>query len=278
MAFITDLSEKEELIETDQVFMRSGSTDVRIELQLAGILTWGKQNGYTRLAAYSTGLSYTTTETYTTYNGKAYFPKSSTELPYVTTVADPSNDTNLTTLPYQNYKNTIDQVHDVGATLIRFDATDPNTLYPWQTWSLVTGDVSLRLGDGTDNTLNPTGNNTPTVPVPQHTHTATQTSHSHSRGTMEINGTWQSDNVGNSTNSNATLQTSGAVSGEYNGDNSGPDGVGNGAKMTLKASDGWTGNTSSTSPSITVANSGTSGATLNVRGSYVKINLWVRES
>lgn len=181
MAEFPDLTPTETLNTADECVLRQGTTDKRIKFELAATLAWATRNGYLRLGDHVTGIEYSSYEEFTTYNGKTYFVKGTESLPYTSTQTDPNVDTGLTTKPYEAYKDTVDAIHEIGDTLFRFDDVSPEVKYPWQSWDLVTGDASIRLGDGSDNGTGiygdqlPYAGNDPLVPVPQHTHNATST-------------------------------------------------------------------------------------------------------
>lgn len=59
----------------------------------------------------------------------------------------------------------------VGSVVMRMDNVNPATLYGG-TWVLMTGDATVTFGNGSAQTGNPSGNNTPGVPLPQHSHQA----------------------------------------------------------------------------------------------------------
>ena len=53
------------------------------------------------------------------------------------------------------------------------------------TWELITGDATLKFGDGTEQNLNINGSNEKTVSLPEHSHGMV---HSHQKGSMNITG------------------------------------------------------------------------------------------
>lgn len=95
MAQIPQLQSTNTLGTDDQAILRQGTIDKRISLELAGTLAWAKRNGYTHVGSHVQGLSFTSTEDFSTSQGKVYFVNSAVSLPYTSTTTDPSVDTNL---------------------------------------------------------------------------------------------------------------------------------------------------------------------------------------
>lgn len=252
MAEFPDLTPTETLNTADECVLRQGTTDKRIKFELAATLAWATRNGYLRLGDHVTGIEYSSYEEFTTYNGKTYFVKGTESLPYTSTQTDPNVDTGLTTKPYEAYKDTVDAIHEIGDTLFRFDDVSPEVKYPWQSWDLVTGDASIRLGDGSDNGTGiygdqtPYAGNEPLVPLPQHTHgaTSTFTSYPHNHGGVL-------DEYGDGEFANPTA-----------GDE----------LLKGETEDATVIGTVTT----TIAQEGTAQATIDTRGLYVKMNVWVR--
>lgn len=170
------------------------------------------------------------------------------------------------------------EVMTVGAVVLRIDNVDPSTIYGG-TWELITGDASLRLGNGAIQSGNITGNgNTPQVILPKHTHTATQVAHSHNRGDMEIYGTVTSPTANN-------VSVGYSLAGEHAfqsiGGKGALDDIDHWANqgsiyraVDFRASRNWTGTTNSAAPDITVSESGNDNETIDVRGQFVKVNVW----
>lgn len=138
-----------------------------------------------------------------------------------------------------------------GSVVLRVDDVNPSTIYGG-TWELITGDASLRLGDGSNlsATIEGSGND-PVVPLQAHSHT---------RGTMDITGTF--NNI--SQDRSSSITASGAFTKSSSGQGRGT-GDGTAMNFTFTASNSWTGETSV---------EGTSNAKLNVRGDYLKVNVW----
>jgi len=150
---------------------------------------------------------------------------------------------------------TIAALHPIGSVVLRMDVIDPATIYGG-TWELITGDASLSFGDGTVQDGIASGENTPLNTLAEHSHS----------NTAVFAGSAMADHTHTMTPM-------------YSGTNSAPDGGG--------ASPRWGGGTgesinasSAGTPTGTVTmtnvNAGTSGATLDVRGSRITINVWQR--
>lgn len=230
---------------------------------------WATLEDYTYEGLHSSGTVYTTLNSFaiSSTSGIAYFPRYDTAVPYTSTVAEPANDTKLTLQSYKDYKNSVDNTYTVGTTLQRFDATNPNTLYPWQTWLLIQGDVSIRLGDGTAQSTTAQGTNTPAVPLLAHTHsmnhdhpsTTTSSVGDHSHNTFN-----RIDQTEEQGEDGWHLQTSGGENEPYS-----QQGYTDAAGAHDHNVDipNYVGNTGST---------GESSAYLDVRGAFIKMNLWLR--
>ena len=107
MAQIPNLQSTNTLGVDDQAILRQGTIDKRIGLNLAGILSWAKRNGYTHLGEHTTGIQFPDTESFTTFQGKVYFVNEGVTLPYSATSNDPSTDTNLLSKVDVNTNNII---------------------------------------------------------------------------------------------------------------------------------------------------------------------------
>ncbi len=140
----------------------------------------------------------------------------------------------------------------VGTVVIRLDNINPSTMYGG-TWALISGNASLALGDGTAQSGSVTGSNTVGVPLPQHNHvadhnlsTAIAGGHVHggvpARTRVEVGG------------STGTLYSVYADGQTYDGGEHG---------HTIQGG-------------IGIENSGTPGATIDVTGAVVKVNVWKR--
>ena len=148
----------------------------------------------------------------------------------------------------------VDSIHPIGSVVLRMDAVDPATLFGG-TWSLITGDASLSFGDGTTRDGVASGDNTPVNTLAEHSHANTAVfagdalaPHTHTIETDII--AFSADNI------SGAFVKAGA-----------PD-----PYITSGASAG----TPSGSVNMTNVNVGTSGATLDVRGAQISINVWKR--
>ncbi len=95
MSKITDLVLTTTLGTEDLAIIRQGTIDKSISLSLGETLSWAKREGYTHLGEHAVGVVFSTTESFTTYQGRTYFVKEGVSLPYTSTVADASLDSNL---------------------------------------------------------------------------------------------------------------------------------------------------------------------------------------
>lgn len=141
----------------------------------------------------------------------------------------------------------------VGSVVFRMDNVNPTSIYGG-TWSLITGDATITFGNGAAQTGAVSGNNVVSVPLPNHSHTtthnlstATAGNHNHpiktGRDRMSIDdvgGNWFRDN----SQTNYT---------EYAGDH-----------------------THQIIGVVSVQASGTEGASINVSGARIAINVWRR--
>lgn len=274
MAIFSNLQATETVGETDELFIHQNNIDKKINFELASALNWAKLLGYTYEGEHTVGKVYNTLNSFATSSGVSYFPKYNTTVPYTSSASNPATDTNLTKQSYKDYKASVDAVHTVGATLQRFDATSPNTLYPWQTWVLVSGDGSIRLGDGTVQSQQVTGNNTPSVPLKNHTHTM---NHNHASFKSSSDGAHNHVSGAGLENRNGTFKYGFA-------DFLGEDYLGSSGEDNDNDIMPYTSTSSPHNHDVDVPNyagsTGTSGdgttPTLDVRGAYIKMNLWLR--
>lgn len=148
----------------------------------------------------------------------------------------------------------------VGSVSMRMDAQDPSVIYGG-TWELITGDASLRLGNGSDQLGSVVGaGNTPLVPLVSHNHsmnhnhpTATTNTDTHSHNFDIYNGTGVG---GNKSSGYAIKSKSGTTSTHSDSHNH------------TVAIPTHNGNTGTTGDGAT--------PTLDVRGDYVIVNVWKR--
>lgn len=98
MTQIINLLETEILYPDDNVILHQTGIDKRIELQRAVVAAWAKQNNLYGAGDYTDDPAIGNYETYTYFDGGAYFVKSTTATPYnidSTTYSHPNNDPNL---------------------------------------------------------------------------------------------------------------------------------------------------------------------------------------
>lgn len=148
----------------------------------------------------------------------------------------------------QSLQDNMDKRWPVGCLLLLVTTADPNDDYPG-TWERVDADATLYINQGNAAPGGVTGNNNPTVPVAQHSHGASFTGNplpEHSHPGVPARTRVQ---VGGSTNT-----------------------------LYSPYQDGNTGGASAGTPTgaVTVNNAGTAGATLDVRGQRLLINVWKR--
>lgn len=168
----------------------------------------------------------------------------------------------------------INEITPIGSVLFRMDSINPSTLYGG-TWVRISGDASLRFGDGTDLDGLPKGDNNPLVPLKEHTHSASQVAHSHNKGTMNITGRFGDGfygEKGGTSASGAFSRNSSTGSTKYTNEGW----VSNGPLIDFNAKNAWSGNTNSVAPAITVIEEGVEDAKIDVRGQYITINVWKR--
>lgn len=189
--------------------------------------------------------------------------------------------------PGQTFKATLLQIADfmqstilgrvfnVGSTLYRVDNRTPNQAGFPGVWVKASPDVTLATGlaDGTD-TGSYSGNNSPVVPVPLHGHTADMAPHTHSADVhpggahnhIQGENTQRGNHYGLS---GVDLASNEVYDNGKSGDPSLP--------YTSTSSDHDHGITiGSSDAAITVSNTGTDGATLDVRGLHLNGQLWLR--
>ncbi|AUR92169.1 hypothetical protein NVP1170O_056 [Vibrio phage 1.170.O._10N.261.52.C3] len=241
----------------DETVLRQDGKDVRIQLQLAAILSWAVRWDKQFIGLHTSGITFNDPDEFTVFEGKTYFIKDTSNLPYTSNTNNPSTDSNLTTTvraKSNHVHDWADVIYPVGASYITFESHNPAD-FLGGTWELVTGDASLALGDGTTQNTTISGENNPLVPLPEHSHGS---------------GNLFTQEAGNH---NHTVDT--ANSGEffqYEGGGGNPGVVI--PKSTQKTSSS-AGNHSHTISGST-ANTGTNGVTLDVRGAQLKVNVWRR--
>lgn len=183
--------------------------------------------------------------------------------------------------PAQSFKATLLQLADflearflerqfpIGSTLYRVDNRTPMELGFPGAWTRYAEGVSLATGraDGTDAGTT-VGSNSVAVPVPQHTHTAsaTQSAHTHSVTTTADEHTHAYQGASGSTREHCS---DGCTEGSL-------------VNMASRTTDPASSNISVTladatpSISVTVTNTGTAGASMNVEGAHLNGVLWQR--
>lgn len=140
----------------------------------------------------------------------------------------------------------------VGTVVLRMDATNPGSIYGG-TWNLITGDAALSFGNGAAQSGGVSGNNNPGVPLPEHSHGA---GHNLSLG-----------NSGNHQHGFTAIQ--------YGGGNH----IGQGSNVIggQGSATDWAGDHNHPIyGGIQISNAGTPGATIDVRGGRIAINVWRR--
>jgi hypothetical protein len=166
------------------------------------------------------------------------------------------------------------EVTNVGSVVFRMDDLNPSEIYGG-TWQLITGDASIRLGDGSILSDTLQGENEPLVPLQEHAHSmnhdhpsvaTSSDTHDHNLNVTKSGygsafaPSWLSDTgylaLGMRTGSplnRTTHDTRGGIDNDtHNHTVDLPNFVGNTAKA------------------------GSANATLNVRGKYLRINVWKR--
>lgn len=274
MSVFTDMVTTSDVQEDDEILLRQGLTDKRINFNLADVLAWGTREGAVYLGDHRANSVYDAVNSFRLFNNQAYFVKVGVTLPYTTTSSNPLLDGNLTNMSYADYKRTVDATRYIGSTLLSFDSTNPEDLYPWQSWSLITGDASIRLGDGTTQSKTLSGgSNDPTVPVPEHTHNM---DHNHPTATTDTNThihdigmPWSIDENDRGLLRYSFVGTSGSVFKTAGTSGSSPivpfsSPHSHAHAVPIPYHTGYTGST------------GNAEATIDVRGRSIKMNLWVR--
>lgn len=173
----------------------------------------------------------------------------------------------------EEVKAVILETMPVGSVTLRMDAVDPSTIYGG-TWSLITGDASLRLGNGGINTGSLNGDNEPLVPLLAHNHTmnhdhpsATTNTDSHDHN-INLRRSGYTGSAAPSWNTDLTTVTPGTTlssGGNYHGDSRGPiDSDSHSHTLNLP---NFIGNTGM---------NGVSNAKMDVRGQHITVNVWQR--
>lgn len=170
------------------------------------------------------------------------------------------------------------EVMDIGSVVLRMDSTNPSTIYGG-TWNLISGDASLRFGDGTDQAGTVQGaDNDPLVPIPLHNHGI---NHDHPVATTSTDSHYhQMVHNNESTHSDVAITSSNYIS--VRGHKSG---WSNDYAYVLRGNTNApnTARTSTDSHNHTLdipnfvgnsQNAGVADAKINVRGKYITVNVW----
>jgi len=158
-------------------------------------------------------------------------------------------------------KDYVDQailaLNPIGSVVMRMDAIDPATIYGG-TWSLVTGAASLTFGDGSVRDGAIVGSDTQTVTLPEHSHANTAAS------------TFAGSAMANHTHNNPAHAGQTTQGGPYTVTMSGG--------PTTYPSQAVSAGTpaGSVTTTMTNVNAGTAGATMDVAGARIAINVWQR--
>lgn len=167
------------------------------------------------------------------------------------------------------------EIMNVGSVVFRMDDTNPSEVYGGK-WELITGDASLRLGNGSIQKGELIGLNNPIVPLVEHDHTmnhdhasaTTSTdTHDHNINTRRSGYTGSAAPSWNTDQNTVTPGTTLTSGGNYNGDSRGP--IDNDSHNHTINLPNYSGNT---------GKAGTTNATIDVRGQYITLNVWKRTS
>lgn len=152
---------------------------------------------------------------------------------------------------------------DVGSVVLRMDEKNPSTIYGG-TWELITGDATLTFGDGSRQSGNPIGNNTPLVPIVEHSHSM---EHDHPLVLTSSDSHNHTFTISNDGTGGNNLSYPAATEGTKTGTRTGSTNTdSHNHNVDLP---NYVGNTGLT---------GVSNATIDVRGSRIAINVWKRIS
>lgn len=173
---------------------------------------------------------------------------------------------------YDEMQATAGKLYPVGSVYISFNSTDPTTLFGG-TWERLKDTFLLANGNTyAPNTIGGSATKTLTTSnLPAHTHTCGSAgAHTHTRGTMNITGTFFSENNGGG------YPYSGAFTYEGSGYRGVDGNDGDNAKSVFDASRSWTGATSSNGAHTHTIGSTGSALPLNIMPPYQTVYMWRR--
>jgi len=178
---------------------------------------------------------------------------------------------------YGQLQTTASKLYPVGSVYISFNSTNPSTLFGG-TWTRLKDRFLLASGDSyAPNTTGGSATKTLTTSnLPAHTHTCGSAgSHSHAKGTMDITGAFpvsrEAQNTANNHYSGAFSKGSTAT-GSWGND---ADKIGS-MMVNFKASNSWTGSTSSNGAHTHTIGSTGSALPINVMPPYQTVYMWRR--
>lgn len=157
-------------------------------------------------------------------------------------------------------ENGLKNVYKVGDIMIRADNVNPQTMFPGTTWTRLDGDFTLHLGNGTNGGTT-TGNSFPAVPLPNHSHGASLNissagGHSHTVG-LRVRADFIQSGWNYATGSNGNSAAEHHSTNPY---------------MPLTD---YTG-AHVHGGSVSIGNAGVDGASIDVRGARIFLNIWKR--
>lgn len=176
--------------------------------------------------------------------------------------------------------NIASTIYPVGSIYMSMQHTAPSILFGG-TWEAL-DDGRVLIGANNTYAAGTVGGSSTRVlnesNLPRHSHTATTSAsgaHSHTRGTMNITGSFDADDLANDT---TAPTTTGAFSAYKSNRRDAENGKVSGWGFSFDASRSWTGNTSTSSThthNITVSTEGDSAA-FNIMQPYLSVYMWKR--
>lgn len=161
----------------------------------------------------------------------------------------------------------------IGSIVFRMDSVNPSTIYGG-TWSLLKGDASIRLGDGSGQSATLKGNaNDQVVPLVAHTHTM---NHDHPVATTST------DTHDHNVSMRGSSYTAAAAPSWHTDTNTVYPGItltnGNKSYESRGAIDNDSHNHTVDLPNFVgnTGSAGTANVTMDVRGQYLTLNVWQR--